>query len=151
MKILCVAGAVLFLASQFLCQVYAIELCEPRDYYNLMDSTKCKIKDNKAGDKNNSHELMFEILKNYPYEKKDRFIKVLQRKVELVDTYITQQKSQTQTEKVTANISKFEQTKQGLSEQLGMVNAATQDNWVSVRDQARKSLEEAAQRLREVE
>ena len=47
MKISYVAGAVLFLATQFLCQVYAIELCEPRDYYNLADSTKCKIKGDK--------------------------------------------------------------------------------------------------------
>jgi membrane-associated HD superfamily phosphohydrolase len=151
MKMLCVVGAVLFLASQFLCQVYAIELCEPRDYYNLADSTKCKTEYNKAGNKNESRELMFEILKTYPYEKKDRFIKVLQRKIELVDNYITQQQGQGQTEKAMANISKLEQTKQGLSEQLGMVNTATQDNWVSVRDQARKVLEEAAQRLREVE
>jgi len=57
---------------------------------------------------------MFEIMKNYPFEKKDRFIKLLQRKVELVDTYITQQKSRTQTGKVMANIIKFEQTKQDL-------------------------------------
>ncbi len=151
MKILYVVGAVLFLTSQFLCQVYAIELCEPQDYYNLADSTKCKIKYNEEGNKSDSRELMFGILKNYPYENKDRFIKLLQRKVELVDTYITQQKSQTQTEKVKANISKLEQTKQGLSEQLGMVNAATQDNWVSVRDQASKALEESARRLQEVE
>ena len=47
MKILDVAGAVLFLASQCLCQVYAIELCEPRDYYNLANSSRCKVKYNK--------------------------------------------------------------------------------------------------------
>jgi len=151
MKILSVAGAVLFLASQFLCQAYAIELCEPRDYYNLADSTKCKIKYNKAGDKSDPNQLVFEILKNYPYEQKDRFIKVLQRKIELVDTNITQRQGQGQTEKVKADISTLEQTKQGLSEQLVLVNAATQDNWVSVRDQARKELEEASRRLREVE
>jgi hypothetical protein len=151
MKILYVVGAVLFLASQFLCQVYAIELCEPRDYYNLTDSTKCEIKYNKAGNKSDPREIMFEILKNYPYEKKDRFIKLLQRKIELVDNYMTQQQGQRQTEKVKANIRKLEQSKQGLTEQLGMVNAATQDNWVSVRDQARKVLEESARRLHEVE
>ncbi len=151
MKMLSVAGAVLFLASQFLCRVYAIELCEPRDYYNLADSTKCKIEYNKAGDKSDPNQLVFEILKNYPYEQRDRFIKVLQRKIELLDTNITQRQGQRQTEKVKANISMLEQTKQGLSEQLVMVNAATQDNWVSVRDRARKELEEAAKRLREVE
>jgi hypothetical protein len=151
MKVLSVAGAVLFLASQFLCQAYAIELCEPQDYYNLADSTKCKVKYNKADDKSGPNQLMFEILKNYPYEQKDRFIKVLQRKIELLDTNITQRQGQGQTEKVKADISTLEQTKQGLSEQLAMVNAATQDNWVSVRDQARKALEEAASRLREVE
>jgi len=151
MKIPYVLVAVLFLASQFLCQAYAIELCETQDYYNLMDSTKCEIKDNKAGNKSDSRELMFEILKNYPYEQKDRFVKLLQRKIELVDNYITQQQGQGQTGKVKATIGKLEKTKQGLSKQLGMVNAATQDNWVSVRDQARKTLEEAARRLQEVE
>ena len=151
MKILYVVGAVLFLASQFLCQVYAIELCEPQDYYNLADSSKCSIKENKAGNKSDPHQLVFEMLKNYPYEQKDKFVKLLQRKIELVDNYITQQHGQGQTETIKANISKLEQTKQGLSEQLGMVNAATQDNWVSVRDQARKVLEECARSLREVE
>jgi membrane-associated HD superfamily phosphohydrolase len=150
MKILYVVGAVLFLASQFLCQVYAIELCEPQDYYNLADSSKCKIKYNQAGNKSDSQERVFEILKNYPYEEKDRFIKLLQRKIELVDNYLTQQQGQRQTEKVKANISKLEQTKQDLSGQLGMVNASTRDNWVSVREQARKALEEAARRLHEV-
>jgi len=151
MKMPYAVGAVLFLASQFLCQVYAIELCEPRDYYNLADSTKCKIKDNKAGNKNDPHQLVFEMLKNYPYEQKDRFVKLLQRKIELVDKYITQQQGQRQTEKVKANISKLEQVKQGLSGQLGTVNAATRDNWVSARDQARKALEESAIKLHEVE
>ncbi|MCK9604170.1 MAG: hypothetical protein M0R66_07425, partial [Candidatus Omnitrophica bacterium] len=74
-----------------------------------------------------------------------------QRKIRLIDNYKTQQQGKAQTEKVIANISKLEQTKQGLSRQLGMVNSATQDNWPSVRDQARKALEEAARRLHEVE
>ncbi len=151
MKILYVVSAVLFLAPQFLGQAYAIELCEPQDYYNLADSTKCKIEDNKPGKKNDTQELMFEILKNYPYEKKDKFVGLLQRKIELVDNYITRQQGQRPTAGVKANISKFEQTKQGLSEQLVKVNGATLDNWVSVRDQAREVLEEAAKRLREVE
>jgi hypothetical protein len=42
MKTLYMAGAIIFFASQFLCQVYAIELCEQQDYYNLVDSTECK-------------------------------------------------------------------------------------------------------------
>lgn len=151
MKILYLVGALLFLASQGLSQVYAIELCEPQDYYNLANSTKCKIKDNKSDNKSDSREIMFEILKNYPYENKDMFVRLLQRKVEFVDNYIMQQQGQKQTEKIKVNIIKLEQTKQGLSEQLAMVNASTQDNWVSVRDQARKVLEEAAVRLREVE
>lgn len=151
MKMLFVVGAVLFLVSQFLCQVHAIELCEPQDYYNLMNSTECKIEYHKAGHKSDPQDAMFEIIKNYPYERKDRFIKLLQRKIELVDNYIKQQQGQRQTEKVKANISKLEQAKQGLSNQLGMVNAATRDNWVSVRGQARKAIEESARRLREVE
>lgn len=150
MKILHVVGAALFLATQFLCPAHAIELCETQDYYDLADSSKCKIGESKAGNKSGSRDLMFEILKNYPYEQKDRFIKVLQRKIELVDTNITQQQGQKQTEKVKANINELEQTRQGFSEQLGMVQVATPDNWVSVRDQARKVLEDAAQRLREV-
>jgi hypothetical protein len=151
MKILYVVGTVLFLVTQFLCKVYAIDICEPQDYYNLADSGKCKIRSNNAGNKSDPHELMFEILKTYPYEQKDKFIKLLQRKIELVDTYKTQQQARMQTEKVKANISKLEQTKQDLSEQSEMVNAATQDNWVSVRDKARKVLEESAKRLQEVE
>jgi len=151
MKMFFRTGAVLFLASQFLCQAYGVELCEPQDYYNLLGSRECKLEYERAGHKSGPQDAMFEIMKNYPYEKKDRFVRLLQRKVELVDIYIAQQKSQAQTETVTANISKFEQTRQGLFEQLGLVNAATLDNWVRVRDQARKSLEEAAQRLREVE
>lgn len=151
MKILFIAATVLFLASQFLCQAHAIELCEPRDYYNLADSTKCKIEINKASDKSDPNQLVFDILKNYPYEQKDRFIKVLQRKIELIDTNITQRQSQRQTEKVKVDIGTLEYTKQDLSGQLVKVNAATQDNWVSVRDQARKALEEAARRMREVE
>ena len=151
MKVLCVAGVVLFLASQFLCQVYAIELCEPQDYYNLADSTKCKIKSNKEVNQSDPRELMFEVLKNYPYENKDRVVKLLERKIELVNNYLTQQPGQKQTEKVKANISKLEQTKQDLFEQLGKVSAATQANWVDVRDQANKALQEAAKRLHEVE
>jgi hypothetical protein len=141
----------LFLASLFLCQVYAIELCESQDYYNLADSTKCKIKYNKAGNKSDSQDAMFEIMKNYPFENKDAFVKLLQRKIELVDNYKTQQQGQGQTEKVMANISKLEHAKQVLLGQSEMVNTATQDNWVSVRDQARKALEETAKSLREVE
>lgn len=68
---------------------------------------------------------MFGILKNYPYENKDKFMKLLQRKIGLVDNYITQQQGQGQTEKIKANISKLEQTKQSLTKQVGMVNAAT--------------------------
>ena len=151
MKEFYVLGAVLFLAVQFLCQAYAIELCEPQDYYNLADSSKCQIKYNKEGDKSDSRELVFEILKTYPYEEKGKFVKLLQRKIELVDNYVTQQQNQGKTEKVKNNISKLEQTKQDLSKQLVTVNAATQDNWVSVRDRARKSLEEAESRLHEID
>ncbi|MCX5714516.1 MAG: hypothetical protein NT033_06885 [Candidatus Omnitrophica bacterium] len=151
MKIFYVAGAVLFLASQFLWQAYAIELCEPGDYYNLAGSTKCKIKANKAGNKEDPNQLVFEILKNYPYEQKDKFIQVLQRKIELLDTNITQRQGQKQTAKVKADISTLEYAKQDLSEQVVMVNAANHDNWITVRDQARKVLEEAAKSLREVE
>jgi membrane-associated HD superfamily phosphohydrolase len=151
MKRLYAMGIVLSLAAQFLCQAHAIELCEPQDYYNLVGSSKCKIKYNKKGDRSDSRELVFEILKTYPYEEKGKFVKLLQRKIELVDNYITQQQNQRKTEKVKNNISKLEQTKQALSAQLVTVNAATQDNWVSLRDQARKALEEAESRLQEVE
>lgn len=150
MRIYYMAGVVLLLALQFLCQAYAIELCEPQDYYNLADSAKCKITNNQAGDKNDSQNSMFEILKNYPYESKDKFVKLLQRKIELVGSYLAQQQAQGQTEKVQTNIINLEQIKQSLSGQLGSVNAATQENWVSVRDQARKALEEASIRLREI-
>jgi hypothetical protein len=94
---------------------------------------------------------MFEIMKSYPFENKDAFEKLLQRKIELVDTYKTQQQGQKQTEKVMANISKLEHAKQVLLGQLKMVNTSTQSNWVSVRDRARKALKETAISLREVE
>jgi len=151
MKMSYVAGAVLFSVSLFLCQVYAVEICEPQDYYNLLDPKECRLEYEKAGHKIDPRDAMFEIMKNYPFEKKDRFINLLQRKVELVDTYIIQQKSLIQTEKVRANISKLERTKQDLLGQEGLVNASTPDTWVVIRDQARKLLDESAQRLREVE
>ncbi|MFA5276145.1 MAG: hypothetical protein WC417_04545 [Candidatus Omnitrophota bacterium] len=151
MRIFYASGLILFLTSQFLSRIYAIELCEPQDYYNLADSSKCTIKGKTAGNKNDSRELVFDILKTYPYEQKDKFVNLLQRKTELVDNNITQQKNQVQTEKVKGNISKLEQTKQDLSGQMEKVNTATQDNWISVRNRARKSLEEAESRLHEVE
>lgn len=151
MKIFFVAAAVFFLASKFLCQVYAIELCEPQDYYNLAGSSKCKIKDNKAVNKSDSQELMFEVLKNYPYENKDMFVKLLEKKIKRVDDYLIERQGQKQTEKIKVNISKLEQAKQDLSGQLGKVNFATADNWVSVRDQASKVLKAATQSLHEVE
>ncbi len=151
MKILYVAGAVLLSAFQFLYQAYAMELCEAQDYYNLMNSTKCSIQYDKAGAKSDPRDAMFEIMNNYPFENKDAIVKLLQRKIELIEKYKTQQQSQGQTEKVAANISKLERAKQVLLGQLELVNAATQDNWVSVRDQARKTLEETASSLREVE
>jgi len=150
MKILYVLGALLFLSSQFLFRLYAIELCEPQDYYNLADSSKCKIQYNKSNTNADSRGLMFEVLKNYPYENKDRVIKLLQRKIELLDNHIARQQAQIQTEKVKSNIRELKQAKQGLWEQLISVSAATQENWVSRRDQARKALEEAARRLREI-
>jgi len=150
MKTIYVIVALLFLSTQFLCQIYAAELCEPQDFYNLTDSSNCKIKYNKTADKSDSREIMFEILKNYPYEQKDKFIKLLQRKIVLVDKYITQQQNLGATEEVQVNISKLEQVKQSLSRQLEMVKAALQDNWVSIRDQARKALEESAKKLQEI-
>lgn len=151
MKKIFTAGAVLLLTFQFLCLAYAVEICEPQDVYNLMDTKECLIEYNKAGHTSDPQDAMFDIMKNYPYERKGRLIKLLQRKIELVDSYITQQPGQGQAKKSEVNISKLEQTKQGLAEQLGLVNAATADNWVSVRDRARKVLEEAARKLREIE
>ena len=151
MKIFFVVGVVLFLALQSLGQVQAMDLCEAEDYYNLADSSKCKIKYNESGSKSDSRELMFEVLKTYPYENKDRVIKLLQKKIERVDNYIIEQQDQKQTEKVEANIIKLKQAKQDLSEQLGLVSAATGDNWVSIRDQASKVLKEATNKLHEVE
>lgn len=148
MKAIYLVGGVLFLASQFLCQAYAVEICEPQDYYDLTRGTKCSIR---AGSKVDPRDAMFEIMKNYPFDKKDAFAKLLQRKIELVDNYKKQQQDQTQTEKVTAAISSLERAKQVLLGQLVMVNTATRDNWESVRDQARKALEETAKSLREVE
>ena len=150
MKAFSVAGVVLFLATQSLCQAHAMELCEPRDYYNLADSSKCSVQGNKAGNKDDSRQSVFEILKNYPYEQKERFVKVLKGKIELLDSNITQRQGLSQTEKVKTDISTLERAKQGLSEQVGMVQASTQDNWVGVRDRARETLEEAAKKLREV-
>jgi hypothetical protein len=151
MKRIYVVGVVLFLALQFLSQVYAIDLCETDDYYNLADSSKCKIKYNETSGKSDSRELMFEVLKNYPYENKETVVKLLEKKIKRVDNYLIEQRAQKQTEKTEVNISKLEQSKQELSEQLVRVTAATADSWVSVRDQATKTLREATKRLQEVE
>ena len=150
MKIIYALGAVLFLASQSAGQVLALELCEPQDYYNLMDSSKCKIKYNKVGDKKGTRDIMFEILKNYPFEEKGKFVKLLQRKIELVNSYIKQQEGEEQGEKTKVNISRLVLIKQDLSGQLVSVNAATPENWNSVRDQARKVLEAAESKLQEI-
>lgn len=151
MKTLCLAGAALLLVSQFLCNAQAMDLCESEDYYNLADSSKCKIKYNEGAGKSDSRELMFEVLKNYPYEDKDNVIKLLQRKIERVDNYIIEQHRQKQTEKVQINIGKLEQAREKLFEQLGLVKTATADNWASVRDRATKELKAATIELQEVE
>jgi len=151
MKKIFLLGAVLLLAQRFLCFSYAMELCEPQDYYNLANATKCSVQYNKAGNKSDPRDAMFQIMKEYPFEKKDAFAKLLQRKIELIDNYKTQQQSQRKTEKFNANISKLEHAKQVLLSQLKMVNTSTRNNWASVRGQARKALEETARSLREVE
>jgi len=151
MKILSLAGALLILAPQFLCQAFAMELCEPQDYYNLANATKCSIQYDKAGNKVKPQDAMFEIMKNYPFEDKVAFVKLLQRKIELIDAYKTRQQNQGKTEKSMANISKLDHAKQLLLGQLDKVNTATRDNWASVRGEARRSLEETAKSLREVE
>jgi membrane-associated HD superfamily phosphohydrolase len=115
-------------------------------YYKFL-----KKKKKKTPTKRDSQELMFEVLKNYPYENKDSVIKLLQKKIERVGNYIIQQQDQKQTEKTEVNISKLVQAKQDLSVQLELVSAATVDNWVIVRDQATKKLREATIRLQEVE
>jgi hypothetical protein len=150
MKMFYLIGALFIFATQFLCRAYAIELCEPQDYYNLAGSSKCSIEGNKAGNKSDSREPMFEILKNYPYENKDKFVNLLQKKIEVVDDYLTQQKSKRSTGRVKANINKLGQTKQSLTGHLDLVKAASQDNWVSVRDSASKALKEASRRLQDV-
>lgn len=151
MKTLCLAGAALLLVSQFLCNAQAMDLCESEDYYNLADSSKCKIKYNEGAGESDSRELMFEVLKNYPYEYKDNVIKLLQRKIERVDNYIIEQHRQKQTEKVQFNIGKLEQAREKLFEQLGLVKTATADNWAGVRDRATKELKAATIELQEVE
>ena len=144
-------GAGLLLLVQFLCQAYAVELCEPQDYYNLANATKCSIQYNKTGNNGKTQDAMFEIMKNYPFEDKAAFAKLLQRKIELVDSYKMQQQGQRRTEKIVAAISKLEHAKQVLTGQLEKINSATRYNWTSVRSQARNSLEETARSLREVE
>ncbi len=151
MKILYVVGAVLFLASQFLSQGYAIELCDAQDYYNLKDAASCSLQYKETNEKGDPRDAMFEIMKNYPFEKKDAFAKLLQKKIELIDNYKKQHQEQGSTEKARAALSSLENAKQVLLGQLKMVNTATRDNWVSVRDQASKALEETAKRLRAVE
>ena len=151
MKIFSVAGLVLFLAMQFLSKGFAMDLCESEDYYNLADSSKCKIKYNEGANKSDSRELMFEVLKTYPYEDKDRVIKLLQKKITRVDDYIIQQQDQKQTEKVKVNISKLKTARKNLFNELKSVKVATLDNWGSVRDQASQVLKEASKELQDVE
>jgi hypothetical protein len=117
----------------------------------LLILLSAKIETNNPGGKSDSRESMFEILKNYPYEKKDKFIKLLERKIELVDDYIMQLQGKMHSQPNNANISKLSRTKLDLSEHLAKVNAATQNKWIKVRDQARPALEQATKRLREVD
>lgn len=151
MKILSAIVMVLFSMPLFLSQVQAVELCETQDFYNLANSSSCKVKYNKVNSKKDPRESMFEILKNYPYENKDMFVKLLQNKVRRVDSYIIEQRSRKQSRGVKANISKLEQAKQSLNEQLALVNSATVDNWESRRDQASKVLKETTKNLQGIE
>lgn len=150
MKTFFAVGIALF-ASQCACVANAMELCDSQDYYHLANATQCSIDYRKAGHKDDPQTSMFEIMKNYPFEQKDAFVKVLQRKVELIDSVSTQRQGQTQTEKVTADLSKLAQAKHALLGHIEAVKVARQDNWVSVRDQARTALEETARSLRNVE
>lgn len=151
MKTFFVLGSVLLLASQFLCQARAIELCEPQDYYNLVNASKCSVQYKKAENKSDPRNSMFEIMKNYPFESKDAFVKLLQRKIEVVDNYKKQHQTQGKTEKSTAALRKLDNAKQVLADKLEMVKKANQDNWVNARDQASKALEETTKSLREIE
>lgn len=151
MKKFFVTGAVLLFASQSLCQAYAVELCEPQDYYNLVNASKCSVQYKKTESKSDPRNSMFEIMKNYPFESKDALAKLLQRKIELIDNYKKQHQSQDQTEKSIVALKRLDNAKQVLTGQLGMVKKANKDNWVSVRDQASKALGEAAKSLREIE
>ena len=81
----------------------------------------------------------------------DKFVKLLQNKIQLLDNYLTPPQVQKGTEKSNVNIAIIKLAKENLSQQLVLVDGATQDNWESVRDQAKKALEAAAERLHEVE
>jgi hypothetical protein len=151
MKIFSVIAIVLFSMLLFLCHAQAVELCETQDFYNLANSSSCKVKYNKVSSKNDSRESMFQILKNYPYENKDMFEKLLENKIIRIESYITEQKSRKQSLGVNANISKLEKAKQSLSQQLALVNSATVDNWESRRDQASKVLKETTKDLQGIE
>jgi len=151
MKIIIVAAAVVLSAFQFGSRAYALELCDSQDYYNLEHAAQCSIQYKSAGAKGSPQDTMFEIMKNYPYDQKEAFVKLLQRKVDLVDTYTAQRKGLARTGKTADAVSRLERAKQVLLGQVTLVNGATRENWVSVRDQARKALEDTTKDLRDIE
>jgi lysyl-tRNA synthetase class I len=150
MKIFSAIGIFLFLIPLFLCQVQAVELCETQDFYNLANSSSCKVKYNQVKSENDPRESMFEILKNYPYENKGMFEKLLKNKIIRVQNYIVEQKNQKPSLEVKANINNLEQAEQSLNQQLEKVNSATVDNWENARNQASKVLKEVTKNLQEI-
>lgn len=113
----------------FFVTAFAAEICEERDLYNLsepgctLDYLKGKYNKTEVKD------IMFEIMKTYPYENKEKFEKVLERKIEVVDS-------------LDLRPEKKEDARKKLVYHLGRVRAATKDNWENVRDAARRALED---------
>lgn len=126
----------------FLSQAYGIEPCEQQNLYNLFQPPYCRLQYMKGGERiADTKEIMFEITKAYPYEKKDEFAKLLERRITLLDSSVTQLRAVKQTAIIKREIVEREKAEFILAEQLRRVNAANKENWEKARDDARGAIE----------
>ncbi len=119
---------ILLLAAGFL-PAYAQErqICEESDLYDLTKGCPLGQLRSRYG-KDEVRDIMFEVLKDYPYDQKDRFAALLERKIDLL--------------KQGAGGPESWKAKAGerLAYHLERVRSASAGNWDQTRDAARKEL-----------
>jgi|GEM_PF-1082377 len=144
MRNLFVCAALFIAITALFLPAYALQLCEEQDLYGLSDPyCVLEYKKKTKQEKVEASDVMFDIMKTYPYEKKGKFVKFLQKKVEMLDSSISQLQKQESTFALRAKINDEKRARRILATQRDRVEKATEEEWEQVRDQARKALQEA--------